>query len=94
MTYSKDKDKNEVKADLADLALYFGSDTCDILVSDDGLDIYVSAGGAPVDGYLDVAHLVDESIVESKIEVNGYIVYNYADLDLALDYFTVDPYAY
>lgn len=84
--------KVEAKANLADLALYFGTDTCYVLVSDDGSDICVSAGGFPVSGRIEIARIIKGKIVEDSVRADQYVVYDYADSDLALDYYVEDPY--
>ena len=84
--------KVEAKANLADLALYFGTDTCYVLVSDDGSDICVSAGGFPVSGRIEIARIIKGKIVEDSVRAGQYVVYDYADSDLALDYYVEDPY--
>ena len=93
MAMAMDTDtKVEAKANLADLALYFGTDTCYVLVSDDGSDICVSAGGFPVSGRIEIARIIKGKIVEDSVRADQYVVYDYADSDLALDYYVEDPY--
>lgn len=82
---------NNLKADLADLALYLGTSHCDILISNDATDICVSAGGFPFEGELDVVRVIEGCIVEGTVRVNDFITYSYEDLGLALDFYTGQP---